>query len=730
MLSGSGELGSYSSLKDVHLAHYFSRPDVLRHLVSMGLVTRTGAVVSEREWQRHQLDLERRRREQEQLEHRKKLEDAEKSHRNRVLMRMRRQERQLSTSQPELFHFDIEWNYRPTSGIHGHVPPHSTSPSTHTSSTPALPAPPPPPPPPPKSGPVCCCGCHCACAYHCASVPRVGYNHFNPPRTRESQSSGGGGGGGGATPDWAKPRKFLQRPRWSRRKGLIGEPYVTSLALDQSLDVLLHRPSPSSTNHRVSTRLQRSSTPRVLVDDLNQSKLTLQYVGGGANINHAPVRLTMVQQPSGAYNVTVYDGRVSPGDKINIVSRRRINFPFSMTVYEDAVATCRLSACCEFRYAEGRRLGGPSGHLRVVTITGGGPCFRCKVRELEARRHRNRSGRGSHRTKSPSPSSSSSQSSPSSPSSSKKRKKKGKAVKEGSSEESGDESDDVSDIENVDSLESSEEEEGRDHDSETNDDSHFDSESFDDDDDDDEKSKSSDPYTRSSENGSESSSDITKSISRYKSKRPASGFGNRRRNPLDNEGNLRKNSGKKKSPKKDQDKGNSSDEVAAILLHNLAEGNLFESDSVDSGKDFDSGREESSSAFNRPSDEEVASILGVDARTGQLKGFFATQMSSSDLDSEKCFQRLVISSESETERFFDDIVREDRALSTDDHSQDSETLSENIEEDDQGNSYSSERSKSEGTEVEEEEETSEVTSVVSTESRTSSAPEEVEEDIS
>ncbi|XP_076052049.1 uncharacterized protein LOC143031723 isoform X2 [Oratosquilla oratoria] len=483
-------------------------------------------------------------------------------------------------------------------------------------------------------------------------------------------------------------------------------------------------------SQEVSTRLQRSSTPRVLVDDLNQSKLTLQYVGGGANINHAPVRLTMVQQPSGAYNVTVYDGRVSPGDKINIVSRRRINFPFSMTVYEDAVATCRLSACCEFRYAEGRRLGGPSGHLRVVTITGGGPCFRCKVRELEARRHRNRSGRGSHRTKSPSPSSSSSQSSPSSPSSSKKRKKKGKAVKEGSSEESGDESDDVSDIENVDSLESSEEEEGRDHDSETNDDSHFDSESFDDDDDDDEKSKSSDPYTRSSENGSESSSDITKSISRYKSKRPASGFGNRRRNPLDNEGNLRKNSGKKKSPKKDQDKGNSSDEVAAILLHNLAEGNLFESDSVDSGKDFDSGREESSSAFNRPSDEEVASILGVDARTGQLKGFFATQMSSSDLDSEKCFQRLVISSESETERFFDDIVREDRALSTDDHSQDSETLSENIEEDDQGNSYSSERSKSEGTEVEEEEETSEVTSVVSTESRTSSAPEEVEEDIS
>lgn len=32
-----GEEG-YCSLKDVHLAHYFSRAGVLRHLVQMGLV--------------------------------------------------------------------------------------------------------------------------------------------------------------------------------------------------------------------------------------------------------------------------------------------------------------------------------------------------------------------------------------------------------------------------------------------------------------------------------------------------------------------------------------------------------------------------------------------------------------------------------------------------------------------------------------------------------------------
>lgn len=65
-----------------------------------------------------------------------------------------------------------------------------------------------------------------------------------------------------------------------------------------------------------------------------------------------------------------------PSDEIEFSSMRRPSFPFSLTIYEDGVTTGRLSACCEHRYVPGSRLGGPSGHLRVIEIDGGEPCLR------------------------------------------------------------------------------------------------------------------------------------------------------------------------------------------------------------------------------------------------------------------------------------------------------------------------------------------------------------------
>ncbi|KAK7075847.1 hypothetical protein SK128_025639, partial [Halocaridina rubra] len=117
----------------------------------------------------------------------------------------------------------------------------------------------------------------------------------------------------------------------------------------------------------------------------------LVYAGGGAPC-HTPTDLTLQQQPAGAHNVTVFHGIVQIGDEIEFTSYRRENFPFSLTIYEDGVTTGRLSACCEYRYAAGSRLGGPSGHLRVLEIIGGEPCLKCQMRAVEKKhfsRHKN-----------------------------------------------------------------------------------------------------------------------------------------------------------------------------------------------------------------------------------------------------------------------------------------------------------------------------------------------------
>ena len=57
-----------------------------------------------------------------------------------------------------------------------------------------------------------------------------------------------------------------------------------------------------------------------------------------------------------------------------MTSERREGSRFSIVVCEDGVSICRLSSCCEHRYTTGRRLGGPSGHLRVIQISEGSPC--------------------------------------------------------------------------------------------------------------------------------------------------------------------------------------------------------------------------------------------------------------------------------------------------------------------------------------------------------------------
>ncbi|XP_045127333.1 glutamate-rich protein 3-like [Portunus trituberculatus] len=374
--SAGEESGDYCSLRDVHLAHYFSRTDVINHLINMGLVRRTGEVVSEKEWRRAHARQQREEREREKEMHRKRLQEAEEASRRRITEKIRRKEarrslraalegewqrlyilqdsqgnparhpdpphpqqdaegaredtgQRQSSEEGGVLHFDIVWNYRPVS---------STTEGATSSGTP-----------------------------------------------RASDSSSGGQPGvsrhRGSTPD-----KFLQKGRARGRQRVVGEPYVASLGPNPS-PRYLHILRPTNNCREVWARLcppqpESSRLPRPAPS--SPPHMRLVYAGGGAPCP-TPTHLVLRQQPAGSHNVTVFQGTVCVGDEINIISMRRANFPFSVTIYENGVSTGRLSACCEHRYAKGSRLGGRSGHLRVLEITGGEPCLRCQLRVVEKR---------------------------------------------------------------------------------------------------------------------------------------------------------------------------------------------------------------------------------------------------------------------------------------------------------------------------------------------------------
>ncbi|XP_068229876.1 glutamate-rich protein 3-like isoform X2 [Palaemon carinicauda] len=369
---GANAVEGYNSLRDTHLSHYFSRQDVIRHLVHMGLVTRNGEIVPDTEWKKLYAKQERLEKEKEKENHRRRLLEAEEASKRRVKQKIRRREAQLgrqpSASEPDLIHFDIEWSFRPVSVTTEEA--QQTSSGTRGTSN-------------GTSDDVT------GGRNNETSGPSdVLSSDTNESRGRQMRIGGFRDSSPEISPLWKKPNKYPAKSRFIGRRGMVGEPYVASLGPNPS-PRYIHIIRPTNSCREVWSRLCPpqpiySRPPR----PPSPPHLRLVYARGGAPC-HTPTDLALLQQPAGAHNVTVFHGIVQEGDEIEFTSLRRESFPFSLTIYEHGVTTGRLSACCEHRYAPGSRLGGPSGHLRVVEIVGGEPCLRCQLRSVE-KRHQTR----------------------------------------------------------------------------------------------------------------------------------------------------------------------------------------------------------------------------------------------------------------------------------------------------------------------------------------------------
>ncbi|XP_064186579.1 glutamate-rich protein 3 isoform X2 [Anguilla rostrata] len=111
--------------------------------------------------------------------------------------------------------------------------------------------------------------------------------------------------------------------------------------------------------------------------------VTMVYYGKTVHLSHDDIdmrdEVKVFQQHCGGENVCVYKGRLMEGEAFLFVSRRHRGFPFSLTFFLNGLQVDRLSSCCEFKHRKGSRLGGKHGHFGFSSVGGASPCYKCII---------------------------------------------------------------------------------------------------------------------------------------------------------------------------------------------------------------------------------------------------------------------------------------------------------------------------------------------------------------
>lgn len=114
-------------------------------------------------------------------------------------------------------------------------------------------------------------------------------------------------------------------------------------------------------------------------------KVTLCFHGATSTyawmIPHIYQEVHIIQQHCGGNSICIFKKQLQAEDIFTFVSRRHRGYPFSITIFIDSIRHLRLSTCCEYRYQCGSKLGGKRGQFTLIDVQGSKPCFRCQVEE-------------------------------------------------------------------------------------------------------------------------------------------------------------------------------------------------------------------------------------------------------------------------------------------------------------------------------------------------------------
>ncbi|XP_059359879.1 glutamate-rich protein 3-like [Carassius carassius] len=136
------------------------------------------------------------------------------------------------------------------------------------------------------------------------------------------------------------------------------------------------RPTTAPTVVTEPSALQRTSAH-------SKALVSMVYFGKSVHLSHDLMDLRdevkVFQQHCGGENLCVYKGKLREGEVFQFVSRRHQGFPFSLTLFLNGLQVDRLSSCCEFKHRKGARLGGRHGHFGFCGVEGASPCYKCII---------------------------------------------------------------------------------------------------------------------------------------------------------------------------------------------------------------------------------------------------------------------------------------------------------------------------------------------------------------
>ncbi|XP_024907771.1 glutamate-rich protein 3 [Pteropus alecto] len=111
--------------------------------------------------------------------------------------------------------------------------------------------------------------------------------------------------------------------------------------------------------------------------------ITMIYLGKNLHLSydHPDFRdeIKVYQQHCGGENLCVYKGRLLEKETFQFISKRHHGFPFSLTFFLNGIQVNRLSSCCEYKHRKSSRLGGKRGYFGFVCVERSSPCYKCII---------------------------------------------------------------------------------------------------------------------------------------------------------------------------------------------------------------------------------------------------------------------------------------------------------------------------------------------------------------
>ncbi|KAJ7993553.1 hypothetical protein DPEC_G00273600 [Dallia pectoralis] len=399
-----GLLSAYNSLTDKHLTGYFNNTRIRRHLQRVGLITRSGRIVPDKEYRTRVMQRAHQRNVRECLAQAifHKVLDMERLHQidiKRKLEDFARKERvhKIKVERSKRYEDDVNQilSPRPPTGPRVSHALHSGMDGEHSESSESPGCSRPNTAPGKMQRPVRLKPINSSrtTVFNRHTFPNRPQDRFQPNRSQDRFQ-----------PTEQPFNSTVDKE--PRRQATVAEFYtgVSPYRLPVINNFVTPVPPPpkkkdkggfkgTSTGTLRGRRLRPTTAPNgpemtedpdpVRTSVQSKVRVSMMYYGKMVHLSHDLMNLRdevkVFQQHCGGENLCVYKGRLQEGEKFQFVSQRHRGFPFSLTFYLNGLQVERLSSCCEFKHRKGSRLGGRNGHFGFSRVEGASPCYRCII---------------------------------------------------------------------------------------------------------------------------------------------------------------------------------------------------------------------------------------------------------------------------------------------------------------------------------------------------------------